>query len=132
MPDNFENLSERKGHSRPHILFVCGRNKWRSPTAAHLYRNDHRIEVRSAGVSTHARHQVSRADIEWADLILVMERKYASRLQANYRDLVFPPTVSLEIPDEYEYMDEELVEMITRSVEYHIARLLGADSEVKG
>ncbi len=61
-----------------------------------------------------------------------MERKYASRLQANYRDLVFPPTVSLEIPDEYEYMDEELVEMITRSVEYHITRLLRADSEVKG
>src|SRR5512139_3631699 len=53
LPDNSENLSERKRHSRPHILFVCGRNKWRSPTAERLYRNDNRIEVRSAGVSTH-------------------------------------------------------------------------------
>lgn len=117
---------------RPRILFVCGRNKWRSPTAERLYHSDDRIEVRSAGVSAQARHQVSQADIEWADLILVMERKYASRMQAIYRTLVFPPIASLEIPDDYEYMDEELIEMITRSVEYHIARLLPADSAVKG
>ena len=34
---------------KPHVLFVCGRNQWRSPTAARIYANDQRIEVRSAG-----------------------------------------------------------------------------------
>jgi len=37
--------------TRPRILFVCGRNKWRSPTAATVYRDDQRVEVRSAGIS---------------------------------------------------------------------------------
>lgn len=30
---------------------------------------------------------------------------------------------SLEIPDEYEYMDEELIELIRSGVEYHIKLL---------
>jgi predicted protein tyrosine phosphatase len=60
-----------------HVLFVCGRNQWRSPTAERLYRADPRVEVRSAGVSPKSRHQISRSDIEWADLILVMEGNYS-------------------------------------------------------
>jgi len=27
---------------KPHILFVCSRNKWRSPTAEAIYANDDR------------------------------------------------------------------------------------------
>lgn len=86
---------------RPNILFVCGRNQWRSPTAARLYANDQRINVRSVGMSPRSNRRISSADIEWADLVLVMERKYKARLLGTFRDLDLPVIESLEIPDIY-------------------------------
>jgi predicted protein tyrosine phosphatase len=103
------------------ILFVCGRNQWRSPTAERIYRNDPRVDVRSAGVSNHARRQVSGGDLDWADLVLVMERKHGARIRAQFPDrALFPRMDSLEIPDEYHAMDEELVALIRAGTEVHI------------
>ena len=45
------------------ILFVCSKNKWRSPTAETIYRNDSRLNVRSAGTSASARKTISEIDI---------------------------------------------------------------------
>ena len=89
---------------RPHILFVCGRNQWRSPTAARIYANDQRIEVRSAGVGTQSQHRVSEQDIRWADLVLVMEPQHRARLQEMFRDVQMPPIECLEIPDDFGVM----------------------------
>ena len=110
---------------KPNILFVCGRNKWRSPTAERLYKNDNRINVKSAGMSSKSSHQISDKDILWADLILVMERKYKSWILGKYQHLQLPLIESLDIPDEYEYLDDELVEIIKTSVEYHIQNTVG-------
>jgi predicted protein tyrosine phosphatase len=110
---------------KPHILFVCGRNQWRSPTAARIYANDQRIKVRSAGVSPGSMHQVTNQDIEWADLILVMEQKHKARLQGTFRDLKLPVIESLEIPDEYQFMDEELVGLIREGTEFHLKYRFG-------
>ena len=114
---------------KPRILFVCGRNKWRSPTAERMYAYDHRIEVRSAGVSAKSRHQLSINDVEWADLILVMETKHQSRILGAFRDLDLPLIESLDIPDEYEYMDEELVVMIRQSTEFLVKRRFGIEPD---
>lgn len=103
---------------KPRILFVCGRNQWRSPTAERVYRDDPRVDVRSAGVSVKSRHQVSVDDLSWADLVVVMERRYKSRILGTFRD--HPPIVSLDIPDEFEYMDEELIKLIRLGVEFHL------------
>ncbi|HSB01855.1 MAG TPA: hypothetical protein VLE49_14485 [Anaerolineales bacterium] len=111
--------------SKPKILFVCGRNQWRSPTAYSIYKNDPRIEVRSAGVSSKSSHPISSSDIEWADMILIMEAKYQARVQGLFRDRRLPPIKSLEIPDEYEFMDEELIALIKSGAEYHIKLLTG-------
>src|SRR6185369_16359370 len=102
--------------NKPKILFVCGRNKRRSPTAQNIYRNDPRMEVRSAGTSETSPHAISEADLRWADLILVMENKYKGRISALFRNVNFPLIKSLDVPDEYEYMDEELVELIRSGV----------------
>ena len=103
------------------ILFVCGRNKWRSPTAVRIYRNDPRVSVRSAGVGEKARRKISEADLDWADLVLVMERKYARRIQAQFRFRdSFPPMECLDIPDDYEFMEEELVTLIRDGTELQI------------
>ena len=84
-------------NSKPHILFVCGRNQWRSPTAARIYANDNSIEARSAGLSPKSRHQLNSRDIEWADLIIVMEQNYQARIHGRYRDFSLPPIESLDI-----------------------------------
>lgn len=112
-------------NEKPHVLFVCGRNRWRSPTAARIYANDQRIEVRSAGVSPGSPRQVSNQDIGWADLILVMEQRHKARLLGTFRDLVLPAIESLDIPDEYQFMDGELVNLIREATEFHLKHRFG-------
>lgn len=109
--------------NKPKILFICGRNKWRSPTAENIYRNDPRIEVKSAGTSDKSPHPISISDLLWADLVLVMEGKYKGKISGLFRDIHLPAIKSLDIPDEYSYMDEELIELIKSGVEYHIKLL---------
>jgi predicted protein tyrosine phosphatase len=100
------------------ILFVCSRNRWRSPTAEEIWSNHPALSVRSAGVSRSARRRLSVADLRWADLILVMEEKHKSRIRAQYRDEVRYKTMHvLDIPDDYRFMDQELVDLLKRKVE---------------
>jgi predicted protein tyrosine phosphatase len=103
---------------RLNILFVCSRNQWRSPTGEQVWRKDARVNVRSGGTSPSARHTVSTDDIQWADVIFVMEDKHRSRLKAEFgRLLEHRAMYVLDIPDEYKYMDSELVDMLQTSVE---------------
>lgn len=99
------------------VLFICSRNQWRSPTAETVWRKHPDISVRSAGTSPSARRTVSVADIHWADVIVVMEQKHKNRLVAGFtRLLEHKPIHVLDIPDEYKYMDPELVEILEDSV----------------
>lgn len=99
------------------VLFICSRNQWRSPTAETVWRKHPDISVRSAGTSPSARRTVSAVDIHWADVIVVMEQKHKNRLVAEFtRLLEHKPIHVLDIPDEYKYMDPELVEMLEESV----------------
>ena len=99
------------------ILFICSRNQWRSPTAEAVWRKHPGISVRSAGTSPNARKTVGPADIRWADVIIVMEQKHKSRLVADFtRLLEHKPIHVLEIPDDYRYMDPELVAILKESV----------------
>jgi len=103
------------------ILFICSRNQWRSPTAEKVYSIDPRVHARSAGTSPKARHTVNAKDITWAELIFVMEYKHKDRLKADYSKLLqYKKVIVLDIPDEYQYMDEELVELIEASVEKYL------------
>ena len=115
--------------NKPHILFVCGRHQWRSPTAEAIYRRDPRVQIRSAGVSSKSRHQVKDKDLDWADLVLVMERKYKARILGTFRDHPnLPPIISLDIPDQYEYMDEQLIALIQQGTEFHLKQEFGIES----
>jgi predicted protein tyrosine phosphatase len=103
------------------ILFVCGRNQRRSPTAERIYRGDPRVSVRSAGVSERSKHELSAGDLEWADLVLVMERRYLTRIRSDFgAALELPPIESLDIPDEFRAMEPELIELIRSAAEHHI------------
>jgi predicted protein tyrosine phosphatase len=105
------------GPVKQKVLFICSRNQWRSPTAEQVYRRHPQLSVRSAGTSPNARRKVSADDLQWADVILVMEEKHKSRLKAEFGRVIEARAIRvLDIPDDYKYMDPELVELLRQSV----------------
>lgn len=95
------------------FLFICSRNQWRSPTAERVFAVGYGVKTRSAGTSRHAKHTISKQDIAWADLIFVMEHKHKQNIKEKFpQSLQHKKIVVLDIPDEYQYMDEELIEIL--------------------
>ncbi len=108
--------------TQSNILFVCSKNQWRSPTAEAMYRHDERVSVRSRGTARAAVQTIRLGDIVWADAILVMEDKHRQRILAEFPGKTkFTPIRVLDIPDQYQFMDNELVELIRSAVEPVIA-----------
>lgn len=100
------------------LLFVCSRNQWRSPTAEAVYRNDPRVEVRSAGVSASARRRVTEELLRWADVVLVMAHEHKQRLRDDFPNVAREARIIvLDIPDDYRFMDPGLVTLIRERVE---------------
>ena len=109
---------------RQNVLFICSRNQWRSPTAEQTFRKHPLMSVRSAGTSPNARRKVSADDIRWANGIFVMEETHKSRLVAEFSRSLDGKTIHvLDIPDDYKYMDPELLEQLEQSV----SAMLGFD-----
>lgn len=100
------------------LLFICSRNQWRSPTAEAIFKNHPQHKARSAGTSSKARIVVKEAMIRWADLIFVMEKRHRQLLLDRFE--IDKKIIVLNIPDEYQFMDAELIEMITASVAPHL------------
>lgn len=95
------------------ILFLCSRNKLRSPTAEAVFSGHPTVEVDSAGLSPDAEVPLSSEQIEWADLIIVMEKTHRSRLNQKFgKFLAGRRIVVLNIPDNYEYMDPVLIGLL--------------------
>lgn len=95
------------------LLFLCSRNKLRSPTAEALFRGRPGIETDSAGLSPDAEVMLSPEQIEWADLILVMEKVHRVRLNRKFgKHLAGKRVAVLDVPDDYPFMDPELVRLL--------------------
>jgi predicted protein tyrosine phosphatase len=96
-----------------HILFLCSRNRLRSPTAEVVFAGLPSIEVDSAGLADDAEVPVSEEQIEWADLILVMEKTHRERLNRRFSSvLAGKRIVVLGIPDRFDYMDPALIALL--------------------
>lgn len=99
------------------ILFICSRNQWRSPTAEAVFRDRPGMQVRSAGTEPSARIRVTAKTLQWADRIFVMEKRHRQRLQENFpEEMQGKQVIVLDIPDDYHYMDPELIEEIEARV----------------
>lgn len=104
------------------ILFICSRNQWRSPTGEQVWKNTPGLFVRSAGTSPRARKTVNAKEITWADIIFVMEQKHKDRIRASFPGPCKYATIKvLDIPDEYQFGDPELMELIRVSTEPFIS-----------
>ena len=96
-----------------HVLFLCSQNKLRSPTAEVVFSAHPGVEVDSAGLNNDAEVPLSEEQIEWADLILVMETAHRSRLNGKFKHALAGKRIAvLNIPDNYEYMDPALVNLL--------------------
>ena len=116
------------GRRRLNLLFVCSKNRWRSPTAEKIYAHDPRVNVRSRGTTRDAQRTIGSTDLQWADLVMVMEHKHKQRLLADFPGAMqFKAVHVLDIPDDYQFMDPELVTMIEDAVEPVLAENIGSE-----
>jgi predicted protein tyrosine phosphatase len=109
-----------EGSTMKNYLFVCSQNKLRSPTAEQIFslRND--IEVSSAGTNNDAENPLDAEQIEWADVIVVMEKQHRNKVQRRFsRALKSKRIVVLDIPDDYEFMDPGLIKLLQTKMLRH-------------
>lgn len=94
-------------------LFVCSRNRLRSPTAEQVFSTWPEVETDSAGLDNDAVVPLSPEQLEWVDLIFVMERAHQARLSRRFgAHLRGKRVICLGIPDNYAFMDAALVERL--------------------
>ena len=99
------------------VLFICSRNRLRSPTAEQLYSETPNLEVVSAGLNNEAEVTVTPELLDWAELIFVMEQKHRNKLSRTFPDsLRNKRVVSLDIPDDYDFMDPALILLLKQKL----------------
>ncbi len=99
------------------ILFICSQNRLRSPTAEQVFAGWPGIETSSAGLNNDAENPVTPELLEWAHTVFVMERAHRSKLSAKFGPhLRLARVVCLDIPDDYAYMDPELIKLLKAMV----------------
>lgn len=104
------------------LLFICSQNKLRSPTGEAVFGNEPGIEARSAGLKNNAEIPLGAEDIEWADIIFVMERTHKKKLQQQFKPyLKDQRVICLDIPDNYQYMQAELVDIFKQRVPRYLS-----------
>jgi len=87
------------------VLFICNQNQNRSKTAEEIF--SERFQTKSAGLFN--KKPVTKNQLEWADLVVVMEdfqrQEIAERFPKQY-------IISLNIPDVYNYKDQNLIDLL--------------------
>ncbi len=79
------------------------------------------METDSAGLDNDAVVALSPEQIEWADIIFVMEHAHQARLSRRFRaHLHGKRVICLNIPDNYALMDPALVERLIASAGRHL------------
>lgn len=117
-----ENLNNRlwncanpyQGNARK-VLCVCSAGMLRSATAANVLHKELGHNTRAVGLDRgHALIVIDAVLIEWADEIVVMDKQMkesVSFLCTTPKSLK-TPIINLDIPDNYNYMDTKLQNLI--------------------
>ena len=112
-------MTEAPGVRR--ILFICYQNRRRSATAERLFCKREGLDARSAGIGPDALVRVNAHMIEWADAIFVMEEAHRRALERMFPGhAALKRIISLDIPDEYGFLDPELVALLNSRVTHHL------------
>ena len=107
------------------VLFVCSQNRRRSLTAEKIFKDVAAWQVRSAGTEDGARIKVTAGHLGWADVIVVMEKRHKERLRQKHPEaLAGKPCVCFFIPDDFAFMDAELVALLRERMEAHFPDII--------
>ncbi|WP_201769611.1 low molecular weight protein tyrosine phosphatase family protein [Luteimonas huabeiensis] len=102
-------------------MFVCARNRLRSPTAEQHFAGWPGVETASAGLRRDADVPLGPELLEWADLVFVMERRHRAQLAGRFGlALRGRRVICLEIPDRFAFMAPELIERLEARVVPHL------------
>lgn len=103
------------------LLFICSQNRIRSLTAEKLFDGIPGFRVRSAGTQPEARIVVGSGHIGWADIIFVMEKSHLEKLRQKFPEtLAEKHVVTLHIPDDFQFMQPELIDELRAKLAGHI------------
>ena len=102
------------------LLFICSQNRFRSLTAERIFDGLPGFQVRSAGTQPDARIVVTEGHLGWADVVFMMEKSHLNRVRRKYPEkLLGKRVIVLRIPDEYTFMQPELIaELRSRVTRY--------------
>lgn len=108
------------------VLFVCRYNCMRSPTAERLFAKRRDLDVRSAGTSSEALARVNANMLDWADLVFVMDDRVRSEIERQFEGHpAIDRLICLEIPDEFSFLQPELIDLLETRVPPHLPRAIG-------
>lgn len=86
-------------------------------TAETIFKDLQDHEVRSAGTAIDARIKVNEKLVNWADIVFVMQKRHEQLLEQKFsQSLDGKQVIVLDIEDNYQYMDEELIDILKTSV----------------
>ena len=106
-------MKENKTSETLNLLFICHFNQMRSRTAECIYSSEPLYQVRSAGTECKGKGKITGELILLADLIFVMEEEHETILKEEFSAYAInKKVVILDIPDNYCFMEPELVELI--------------------
>jgi predicted protein tyrosine phosphatase len=107
----------------PRVLFICSKNRWRSPTAEQVFADYPGVESASAGLSPEADNPLTPELLDWAELVFVMEKAHKAKLSAHFAaHLANKRVICLGIPDNYTFMQPTLVTLLKSKVDRFLLR----------
>lgn len=107
------------------VLFICSQNRLRSPTAEQIFASRRDLEVSSAGTNNDAENPLTAELVTWADVIVVMEKTHRTKVQKRFRKaLNGKRLICLDIPDDYAFMDPELIALLNARLTRHLPQVM--------
>ncbi len=110
-------------HTAPakRVLFVCRLNRHRSATAERIFCKCKDLDVRSAGTQEDALVRVNARMVEWADVIFAMDPMQVAALRRMFPEHpALDRVVCLDIPDEFVFLQPQLVELLQQKVPQYL------------
>lgn len=103
------------------VLFICGKAQARGPTAAQIASQMEDVRADCGGLSNDADDLLSVEQLEWADVIFVMEPRHKTQLSSKFGSAIRgKQVINLDVPDLYSFMQPELVEILTHKLRMHL------------
>ncbi len=103
------------------LLFICTENRLRSATAETALSEFDGITAIGCGTNKDAITPMSGDLIMWADIVFVMQKSHKKKVTAKFKELLKDTKlICLGIPDNYDYMDPELIRILESKVSSYV------------